>query len=70
MAHNSKSSKVTDRLLSRASSMLQAKTSTLGEIKNQLDDVKVSSSSPFQASMKNLVVLLCSQMIDMKEEIA
>ena len=69
MAHNSKSSKVPDRL-SRASSMLQAKTSTLVEIKNQLDDLKVSSSSPFQANMKNLVALLCSQMIDMKEEIA
>ena len=50
--------------------MLQAKTSTLVEIKNQLDDLKVSSSSPFQASMKNLVALLCSQMIDMKEKIA
>ena len=69
MAHNSRSSKVNDRL-SRASSLLQAKTSTLVEIKNQLDDLKVSSSSPFQASMKNLVALLCSQMIDMKEEIA
>ena len=69
MAHNSKSSKVPDRL-SRASSMLQAKTSTLVEIKNQLNDLKVSSSSPFQANMKNLVALLCSQMIDMKEEIA
>ena len=68
MAHNSKS-KVPDRL-SRASSMLQAKTSTLVEIKNQLDDLKVSSSSPFQANMKNLVALLCSQMIDMKEESA
>ena len=69
MAHNSRSSKVNDRL-SRAISLLQAKTSTLVEIKNQLDDLKVSSSSPFQASMKNLVALLCSQMIDMKEEIA
>ena len=69
MAHNSRSSKVNDRL-SRASSLLQAKTSTLVEIKNQLDDLKVSCSSRFQASMKNLVALLCSQMIDMKEEIA
>ena len=69
MAHSSRSSKVNDRL-SRASSLLQAKTSTLVEIKNQLDDLKVSSSSPFQASMKNLVALLCSQMIDVKEEIA
>ena len=59
MAHNSRSSKVNDRL-SRASSLLQAKTSTLVEIKNQLDDLKVSSSSPFQASMKNVVALLCS----------
>ena len=34
-----------------------------------MDDLKVSSSSPFQVSMKNLVALLCSQMIDMIEEI-